>query len=227
MSTSAYVRCSGMVLTVCLGWASVVSQTSGIGVPEPVRPSVNQGSSAAIVSPETRADVLQNDPPQPPERYFTQKGSTFISGSGSISMSRQMGETITLASIGPNVLFFVSSHFCLGFDMSLQYQKFGDLGSKTFLGLGPKIGIFWGGPQSTVYPTVGVGVNFINLVSSSRSTSVSTTGWALKGGCGVVICLGEHLGLPIGVDVVAVKVGAQKDFEVTYALGFGLAGLLY
>ena len=157
-------------------------------------------------------------------RYPTGKGSSFISGLGSFSVASQSGNTLTTITLAPNAIFFVAKGFGLGFDMSLSYLS-ADNSSITQIAIGPKLVGAFGSAQSTVYPYLGFGVDYLS--ASTSGGSASNTGSLIKGGLGIMVKIGEHLGLPVELGITVQNTESSKEALVTYSLGIGLAGLLY
>jgi hypothetical protein len=188
------------------------------------------------VSPDSEETLTTRVTPameQESDMYWSAKGSTLISGAGSFASASESGSTITTLTLATNAVFFFTKGFGMGLNLSLISASTEGL-SSTQVAFGPKMLVVIGKKESSVYPYLGFGIGYISTSQSYTSTdyyySSSTAKYSASGtiisfGAGMMIKIGEHLGLPVEFGMSITNVESQHMKTVMF--GIGLAGLLY
>lgn len=149
-------------------------------------------------------------------------GSKIVSGMGSLSVTTVEGSDNSIMSLtlAPSIINFVVKGFGIGGDCSLTLKTVGGLSASAVM-IGPKIMAAFGQPDGTVFPYIGLGVNYITG-SSGNSTA---SGSAIKIGFGLLTKAGDNLGIPVEFGIVMMNVEDEKG--TVYSLGFGFSGIFY
>jgi len=166
------------------------------------------------------------------KKYWSDEGSTLIGGSGSVSITNTSGNELVLLGIAPNAVFFITSGFGLGFDIGLVYLSDNN-SSTTVLTIGPKIMAAFGDRESSTYPYLGFGIDYASSSFTYESSgyygsnkyTTSTSGSIITFGAGMMMKIGENLGLPLEFDILISN--SESEHSTMFAFSVGLAGLLY
>jgi outer membrane protein W len=130
------------------------------------------------------------------------KGGTILSGLASFASEKAGDDTRTTIAFVPNAIFFVASGFGIGFDISFTSVSVEDA-SQSVLALGPKIMVAFGSSQSTVYPYLGIGVDYLTVSADEKGfPSSSESGSIIKAGLGMMFKVNEHVGIPLELGIL-------------------------
>jgi hypothetical protein len=168
------------------------------------------------------------------QEFAVDKGAAFISGQ--VAFASQGGELFEDAngnklssfSLLPNVNYFIFKSLFLGVGLEFASEIQGNYTSRG-IGVGPQIGYAFGNENSTIFPYIGIGMKYYDLLVSygSRDTEAKTTDLFL--GAGLIIPVKSHLGLTldIGYHVSGIDSGSGIHLGNTLGVSLGIVGLLY
>lgn len=155
------------------------------------------------------------------------KGGAILGGLASFASENAGGDTRTTIAFVPNAIFFVASGFGIGFDMSFTSVSVEDASQSVFA-IGPKILVAFGSSRSTVYPYLGIGVDYLTASADEKGfPSSSESGSIIKAGLGMMFKVNQHVGIPLELGILITNTEHSKEALTTIAIGVGLVGLLY
>jgi hypothetical protein len=171
------------------------------------------------------------------QQYAVDKKATIISGS--LSFTSQGGDLFedfdgnkaTTFSFTPNINHFITKNIFFGGSLELTTESQGDY-KFTGTGIGPQIGVAFGGSQNKAYPYLDLGLRYYTMKSDFGSGSdVKFSGSDLSLGFGVIVPLKSHIGLIFegGYHMMNLKDKDSKDSYSgkIFSIGAGIAGLLF
>ena len=171
------------------------------------------------------------------QQYAIDKKATIINGlvsfmskGGDLFMDSD-GNKSTSFIITPNFNHFITKNLFVGGGIDLSTESQGDYGYNG-IGIGPQIGYAFGGPQSTAFPYLELGIRYYTMnVNYGLGDSYHYSGSDIALGFGVIVPIKPHLGLIIGggYHIMDLK---DKDSNDNYSgnilsIGIGIAGLLF
>ena len=189
------------------------------------------GLVVALLSAASPA-LAQSSPSGPTER-----GSVLVSGAASFTHSKESdgGGSTTIASLQPNVLFFLAPRLAVGGQLGLSYLDF-DGGKGTSWLIGPAARIYFGPSSSRTLPFIGIAA----LKGSTTIESDDTPGeresetWSVEGLAGLTFMLSRQVGITgeafIGRSEDSFDTGPFGEAEAKrtgFGLRFGIAAFLF
>jgi len=171
------------------------------------------------------------------QQYAVDKKATIISVSGSfMSQGGDLFEDIdgnkaTNITFTPSLDYFITKNFFIGGSLEFSSQSQGDYSSNG-IGIGPEIGYAFGGPQSKVFPYLGLGIRFYQMNADfGAGDDFQFSGSDIFFGGGVIVPIKANVGLifSAGYHMLDLK---DKDSDENYSgniisIGVGISGLIF
>lgn len=171
------------------------------------------------------------------QQYAVDRKATIFSGSGSIMtqggdlFEDADGNYATTISFTPSVNHFVTKNFFIGGGMEFSVESQGDY-SSAGIGVGPEIGFAFGGPRSTLFPYLDLGIRYYQMTADYGATDdYQISGSDISLGFGVIVPIKKHIGFIFegGYHMLNLQ-SDDSDDSVSgniLSVGFGIAGLLF
>ncbi len=172
------------------------------------------------------------------QSYPTERGATFISGTGSYSnRSGELfvpGRSGSFNSVSGNLSVnrFLVDNFYVGLGLTAMSQNEWNYSANRF-GLGPQAGYVFGGADSRILPYVGVGGQYLKVQSDWFRYPEDSwdQGYEVFGSLGLIVLLRDHLGVVFQGSYHSVNLTRPDSSGLTSGniLNFqiGLVGMLY
>lgn len=167
--------------------------------------------------------------------FAVDKGSTLILWATSFqNMSGDLYERENKSqkkyTFTPFLAYFVVPNFSIGADVSISTISLGDADASD-VRVGPKVLYAFGSHESTIYPYLTAGFNYLDVTNDNGTDS---NGTKFKFGAGVIFMPAgqQHLGITVeaGIHLDSMKAdteGAESISGTQIEVSMGLAGLLF
>ena len=171
------------------------------------------------------------------QEYAIDKYATIISGSGSFMSKGGVlfedidGNNSTNFTFAPNINHFITKNFFIGGGFEFSTESQGDY--KAYgKGIGPQIGYAFGGPESTVFPYLDLGIRYYILnYDNGPGDYLRVSGSDISLGFGVIIPVKAHIGLIFegGYHMLDLSDKENNDSYSgnIFSVGVGISGLLF
>ena len=153
-------------------------------------------------------------------------GTISYSSDGGDLYENADGDRVSTALLNPSVLYFVVPGLAIGGELYVESASQGDF-SLTTIGVGPEVTYFFGGPESTVFPYVGVNLAYASL--SSDAFDASGIGFGF--GAGAAFMLSNSVAITAGgsYEITNLSIDQVDDTQSgnTFRLELGIAAFLF
>lgn len=164
--------------------------------------------------------------------YAIGKGSFTLGGEASLSSygGDRYGENERLRAVrfNPDVMYFLVSHLAVGGSFSISSSSWGDNSSSTF-GIGPAVGVWFGRPNSSLFPFVMANIFFRESQSDRYSYSMTS----YQASAGIDLMLAKNIALTTKISYAVESHSSESGDFVTddnaneFTLGVGFRAFVF
>ena len=155
--------------------------------------------------------------------FPVQRGSVSLGGTAGLSSQSTGGDDrITVLALAPSALYFVADGLGIGGTVSYQGVHDGDEWGH-FLGLGPRVAYYLGGPESRVYPYAQAG-----LFYTTSDQDIQSLGGDVAAGALVMLSRAVGLNAEAYYETQSVSFGGFQDQDRNaFGLRAGITAFVY